>query len=538
MAVVYQARNPQGEAVALKVLFPPPHTAAETLARFEREARTVARLNHPGIVPVLEAGQAGGRAFMAMPLIEGQTLAGRLAQTGRFDEAEAADIAWQVADALYYAHSRGVVHRDIKPSNILLTRDGRALLTDFGVAQALDDPALTSTGYTVGTPAYMSPEQAAGNQPVDGRADLYSLGVVLYQMVTGRLPFQGGTPQMLYGHVYDPPPPPSQIAHISPGMEAVILRALAKEVTHRFQTGAALAQALDALEQRTGLQVPIVPSPVTTPPKSARRPLGRLIALVGLIGIIAGFAFWSLAGAPQPTPTATLSVAVIPATPTPTLLPPSPTPAPVEPTLTPTETPRPTPTPEPIIIEPSPTPPPPTPTETASPTPTPTETTVASLNCAQPIDETFAALIGGELNRQLGCPRAGATVISAAWQPFERGQLLWREDLQFIYTLRSDNTWAANQDTYQDGQPEPPPDPELAPPAAWLLTPVRGFGRVWREENLAVEIGWAVAEEAGFAGAIQVFDSGTVLHNPAENWLAVLFNNGIYQIISQNDVGN
>ena len=113
------------------------------LVRFEREARTAARLNHPGLVPILEAGQADGRTFMAMQLIEGQTLRERLAQGGRLDEESAADIAWQIADALYYAHGQGVVHRDIKPSNILLTEDGRALLTDFGVAQALDDPALT-----------------------------------------------------------------------------------------------------------------------------------------------------------------------------------------------------------------------------------------------------------------------------------------------------------------------------------------------------------------------------------------------------------
>ncbi|MFN8460055.1 MAG: serine/threonine-protein kinase [Anaerolineae bacterium] len=204
MAVVYRARHPQHGTVALKVLFPPPNAGADLLARFEREARTVARLRHPAIVRVLDTGQAEGRAYLAMTLIEGESLADRLARHGALDEADAIDIAWQMADALDYAHRQGVIHRDVKPSNILLTPEGRAVLTDFGVALALDDPALTRTGHTVGTPAYMAPEQA-GDGPVDGRADLSALGVVLYHMVAGRPPFRGATPQVLHAHVYDPP---------------------------------------------------------------------------------------------------------------------------------------------------------------------------------------------------------------------------------------------------------------------------------------------------------------------------------------------
>lgn len=329
MAVVYRARNTQAETVALKVLFPPLGTGSETLARFEREARTAARLRHPALVPVLEAGQAHGRAFIAMELIKGENLGERLAREGRMAEAAAADIAWQIADALYYAHGQGIVHRDIKPSNILLTDEGQALLTDFGVAQALDDPiltALTHTGYTVGTPAYMSPEQAAADRVVDGRSDLYSLGVVLYQMVTGRLPFQGGTPQMLHAHVYQPPPPPSSIANVSPGMEAVILKALSKNVSQRFQTGAAMAQALNAIGDQTGLQVPLTPSP---PP--LRRPIySRLRFWITLLTVVAiGAAFWEFSDLittflPEPPtavalePTATFTATATPAPPTPT----------------------------------------------------------------------------------------------------------------------------------------------------------------------------------------------------------------------------
>ncbi|MBN1992077.1 MAG: protein kinase [Anaerolineae bacterium] len=250
IATVYRARNLQNEVVALKVLMPSPQTNKEMLARFEREARTAARLNHPAIVRVLDVGRAGGYAYLAMPLVEGQSLADRLAQVERLDETTAADIAWQMADALHYAHQQGVIHRDVKPSNILLTGDNQALLTDFGVALALDAPALTQAGHTVGTPLYMSPEQAAGAERIDGRADLYSLGVVLYHMVAGQPPFQGNTPQILHAHVYQTPPSPSTLAQVSPALEKIILQALAKETSARFQTGAALAEALARLSSQ------------------------------------------------------------------------------------------------------------------------------------------------------------------------------------------------------------------------------------------------------------------------------------------------
>lgn len=254
MATVYRAIAPSGEAVALKVLSPPPGVGPEMLARFEREARTAAHLSHPAIVPVLDVGHADNYTFMVMQLIEGQTLAERLldAEAERLEEKLAADIAWQIADALHYAHTQNVVHRDVKPSNIMLTAENQALLTDFGVALALDDPVLTQTGYIVGTPAYIAPEQAAGKKPIDGRADLYSLGVVLYQMLTGHIPFQGSTPQVLHAHVYDPPPSPSAMVKLSVAMETLVLQALAKDATRRFQSGLDLAQALATLGQQAG----------------------------------------------------------------------------------------------------------------------------------------------------------------------------------------------------------------------------------------------------------------------------------------------
>ncbi len=262
IAAIYRAADAQGNTVALKVILPPPGAGSEILARFEREARTAARLNHPAIVPVLDVGRAEAYAFMAMPLVEGQNLADYLEQISRLDETAAADLAWQVADALHYAHEQGIIHRDVKPSNILLTGENRAagenraMLTDFGVALALDDPALTQSGHTVGTPLYMSPEQAAG-EALDGRTDIYSLGIVLYQMVTGQVPFAGNTPRLLHAHVYDPPPEPSTIVNVSPAMQALILQALAKDPADRFQTGAEMAEALARLSSQPGTRTQI-----------------------------------------------------------------------------------------------------------------------------------------------------------------------------------------------------------------------------------------------------------------------------------------
>ena len=251
VALIYRALDPNDNVVALKVLFPPAGITEEAIiARFEREAQIAAQLKHPNIVPVLDTGQDKGHAYLVMPLIDGDTLEERLKRKGSLSELAAVDIAWQIANALDYAHQKGIVHRDIKPSNVLLTKDDQALLTDFGVVQALDAPSLTQAGHIIGTPAYMAPEQALEEMVVDRRADLYSLGVILYRMVTGRLPFRGSTAEMLHAHVYTPPPPPSSVARVSPAMEAIILRAMAKNPNDRYQDGAAMAQALSRLDYK------------------------------------------------------------------------------------------------------------------------------------------------------------------------------------------------------------------------------------------------------------------------------------------------
>lgn len=522
MAVVYRARHSRGDAVALKVLFPPPGAGKEMRTRFEREARTAMRLRHPAIVHVLEAGQTGGRAFMAMALVEGESLADRLARAGSLDETTATDIAWQIADALDYAHRQGVVHRDIKPSNILLAADGRALLTDFGVALALDDLALTRTGHTVGTPAYMAPEQANG-QVVDGRADLYSLGVVLYQMITGRTPFRGNTPQVLHAHVYDLPPSPSTLARVSPGLEAIILRALAKDPAQRFLSGAAMAQALTRLSDQT------TPLPASGQTKRSHPwwlwP-AIIIPVLALLGVFISLSFTSVTltstSTPRATPTAwatplpTFTATVPPtASPTPTLLPTAPPTATATPTLSPSPTPilaTDTPAAVPIVAN--------TPTAT-SPPPTATP-------CPVPITTTLTIALDNSGSAALGCPRTEAIIVNAAQQPFENGLMLWREDVNVIYGLRPDQTWFLTGDTWREDV-DPSEDPTLTPPNG-LYQPVRGFGKVWREQpGLREALGWATAEEKGFTVVIQEFAGGTVWQEAEGQGGVILLNSGYYQ---------
>ncbi len=534
MAVVYRARHEQHGSVALKVLFPPPNAGADLLARFEREARTVARLRHPAIVRVLEAGQAGGRAYLAMPLVEGESLADRLARSGALDEATAVDIAWQIADALDYAHRQGVIHRDVKPSNILLTREGRAVLTDFGVALALDDPTLTRTGHTIGTPAYMAPEQASGDRPVDGRADLYALGVVLYHMVAGRPPFRGATPHVLHAHVYEPPPAPSRLARVSPGLEAIILKALAKEAEQRFQTGAALALALARLEDQTTPNFAAALAATKPNLRVQSRRLGfplslaGLAAVLGLAAVITFFTFnrWPgfdqirLAFNSQPTFTATPAATPLPTftstpVPTPTLTPPPPSDTPTlapSPTLTPSAT--------PAAVLPTQ---PPSPRPTSTPTPTPSATP-----CPQPIATTLALYLNTQPDRTgLGCPRAEAAVTAAAWEPFENGFMLWRADTNLIYVLRSNGTWSPASNTWREG--DPAFDPAIVPPAG-LYQPVRGFGNTWRTQpGVRDTLGWATAEEKSLSPLIQDFTGGSVWHDPERRSFFILFNNGAYQ---------
>ena len=249
MAVVYRARDVRlHRKVALKVLPPELAFRAEVKSRFLREAQMAAQLSHPNIVPIYTVDEIDGVVFFSMGLVEGETLAQLLAREPRPPIPMVRALLREVADALAYAHARHVVHRDVKPDNILVDgRTGHALVSDFGIARAAEgDARLTVTGVAVGTPAYMSPEQAMGDRDVDGRADIYALGIVGYQMLAGELPHQAAnTPSMLMKHISERPRP---LGEVRPDLPAnlvyAIERAMAKGRDDRWPDAGAFRDAL------------------------------------------------------------------------------------------------------------------------------------------------------------------------------------------------------------------------------------------------------------------------------------------------------
>ncbi len=239
MAEVYRAHDRLlDRPVALKVLFPELSVDRSFVERFRREAQAAANLSHPNIVPVFDWGEDSGAYFIVMEFIDGRPLSSILKTAGPLSADRAADIGSHVAAALGYAHKHGVIHRDVKPGNVLITDEGQVKVTDFGIARAINtEESLTQTGAVMGTATYFSPEQAEGIG-VDPRSDIYSLGVVLFEMVTGRAPFLGDTPVAVASkHVRDIPPVPREInASIPPTFEAIILKSMAKDPDHRYAT--------------------------------------------------------------------------------------------------------------------------------------------------------------------------------------------------------------------------------------------------------------------------------------------------------------
>jgi eukaryotic-like serine/threonine-protein kinase len=428
MATVYLAHDPDmGRDVALKLL-PREFTKESTyLERFRREVRIIATLEHPAIVPIYDFGEEDGQPYFVMRYMSGGSLTDRL-KKGPLPPQEAARVLERIGSALDHAHQRGIVHRDLKPGNILFDQYGNAFLGDFGIARMSASSSTLTGTFTVGTPAYMSPEQARGQLEIDGRTDIYALGVILFELLTGQIPFRADTPVGLaMMHITQPIPPVRETRpDVPPQFEAAINRAMAKEPDQRFATASELVTALSLGGNGQTVSAPVAPtsSPAqppaaaaaTAPPTAKSRRLVfwlvaglAVICLFGLAGT--GLAVWygfsdqaddrPLFGAatstatamattaatqtseptdtPPPTATATATAAATAtSTPSPAATAPAaatPTTEPPTPTLAATWTATATATSQPTRVSPTPTRPPaslpPAATPTSPPPPTP-----------------------------------------------------------------------------------------------------------------------------------------------------------------------
>jgi serine/threonine protein kinase len=354
MAVVYKAYHPALERyVAVKVLPEELSRDSSFVERFQREARAAANLNHPNIVIVYDVGETNGAHFIVMEYVEGPSLTQVLKRQGALPPRRAASVVAQIGSALDYAHSRGFVHRDIKPGNILITGDGTAKLTDFGIVKPSEGTRLTRTGSLLGTPAYMSPEQAK-DDGIGSATDIYSLGIVTYELLSGGVPFSGQTVAVLHAHLHDPP----DLSVLPSALQPVVGRALAKDPKARYPTAGAFAQALQqAVAARPPQREPMTPPPTRPPRDRGRQGIPLWVWGLGAAGfgaiLLVGIVVGVLAGAlarPGP-PTATSSPPTV--GPTATTEPYTSTP---EPDVTPSDTPErsdPSPTPaEPATSEP------------------------------------------------------------------------------------------------------------------------------------------------------------------------------------------
>jgi serine/threonine protein kinase len=247
MATVCRAVDTRSNTeVAIKVLSPTISGDSRFVRRFKREGSLLAGLKHPNIVPILGYGDSKGMAYMVMPFIKGDSLQDRL-ERGRINKKERERWIAQIADALMFAHNKGIIHRDVKPSNVMIDKSGNALLTDFGLAREVEGSNTLTGSMLLGTPAYMAPEQGRGD-PVDARSDQYSFGVILYQLLTGKLPFEADSPMgTVLRHIQEPVPRPTRyVSDMSPALERVILKCLAKDPEYRYPSVGAFYEAYRA----------------------------------------------------------------------------------------------------------------------------------------------------------------------------------------------------------------------------------------------------------------------------------------------------
>ena len=583
MAAVYRAHDSVlRRDVALKVLYPQYTGDGASLARFKREAVLAAGLDHPNIVPIYDVGEADGLVYIAMKLLCGRSLADVLRARRQLPIAELVPIVEQIAAALDYAHTRGIVHRDIKPGNILLEESGepgasapRATLTDFGIAKSLENSGLTGTGMLIGTPDYMAPEQIRAGQAVDRRADIYALGGVIYRCLTGRRPFEGSTEEVLLGHLQGQPADPSAIEpSLPPAVDAVIRTAMARQPDQRFGSAGELARALriaargaatlphppqrvitngaaprlapDELVRRAarsnevtrkGAVVPPgerpVPLVAVPPPIQRARPRGAgagalflalvLLLLIGGGGLLlaqnlrqsnGGSGAIIGAGAPTPPEQPTLP-------PAPTLAPgPTaaslPTAIPLPPTEIPATVVSSGPTAAPTLVPTSP----PAPSPTGTPTPTSTSApTSTSTPCPEQPIRGFGKLWNEneQVRQRLGCPLQPETDRELVEQNFEHGWMIWvkspDEAPSTIFAIFRDETrqtyvWQDFKDTWREGDPLS----GGATPPEGRYEPVRGFGKVWRDNpQVRAALGWGTTPEEAVTGAYQAFEQGFML---------------------------
>jgi eukaryotic-like serine/threonine-protein kinase len=307
MAAVYLARDRElDRPVAVKVLGEPFTLDESFVRRFRREARTAAGLSHPNIVQVYDAGDEEERLFIVMEYVDGEGLDRLLARAGKLAPAHVLELAAQVSSALHYAHGKGVVHRDVKPGNLLLRTDGVLKVADFGIARPAHDARLTETGTVLGTAAYLAPEQVRG-EPATPRSDIYSLGVVLYELFTGEPPYRVENLAQLAANRDQPVRPVRDLEpSVPPAAEAAVMRCLARNPRYRPASAAELAAALGLHVRRAAVTVPVeeatLPFDRRTLPLPARRMRalgGRPLALMTAVVVISaavGFAFAAAGG--------------------------------------------------------------------------------------------------------------------------------------------------------------------------------------------------------------------------------------------------
>lgn len=549
MATVYKAFQPAlNRYVAVKVL--PPYYAHEPgfAERFTREAQAIAHLDHPHILPIHDFGRQGDISYLVMKYVPAGTLRDRLGQP--LAPVEAVELIEQIAGALDFAHERGILHRDVKPGNILIDERGWIYLSDFGLAKIVESSVqLTGSGVGVGTPAYMSPEQGQG-LAVDARTDIYALGIILFEMLTGHVPYEAETPMaVVIKHITDPIPIPRQInPNIPEAVNRVLLKALAKNREDRFASAGALAaalrQAVQGLDpyiaaapiapvpEATALhQVGLPPSGVALPPigsyvtpapatvqlaQPSRLPwllLGTGLAAVLLcgLGLLAGWFYFNRSGLPAAVSIQTAVLpTLIPTTPLPAVTPPAGTPQGELPAQSTSQEVTSTPTA--------------TPTATLSPTPTPSSTPTAAPPPVSNSGETSQTGSGDSIpacpppryfgdvwqaQPQLGCSSTALT-SDFTFQVFAGGIMAWQKSPgpATIYVLFNEGRWERVTDP--GGSPQPA-CPEAAQTGG--LGPIFSFGKLWCEnQNWRNQLGQPLAgEQAGQTNPLQNFENGTIL---------------------------